>query len=121
MQKGVKHEYDRILEPASGRQRKFGACCRGCGDDRHGLPFEIADGAWGMAKERVEGAFPMSAYALDHSLVAFQDHGMDALERLCMNRRLTRENLRDYTLPLLADRLDLVQGERQARRHDAGV
>jgi len=64
----------------------------------------------GMAKERVEGAFPASAYALDHTLVTFQDHGMDALERLCMNRRLNRENLRDYTLPLLTDRLDLVQG-----------
>ncbi|MDR9854102.1 hypothetical protein RJP21_10870 [Paenibacillus sp. VCA1] len=64
----------------------------------------------GTAKERVEGAFPMSAHTLDHGLLSFQDHGMDALERLCLNRRLTRENLQDYTLPLLPDRLDLVQG-----------
>ncbi|MGN7357107.1 hypothetical protein ACTHPF_07040 [Paenibacillus sp. SAF-054] len=64
----------------------------------------------GMAKERVEGAFQASAYSLDHSLITFQDHGMDALERLCLNRRLSRDNFQDYTLPLLSDRLDIVQG-----------
>ncbi|MEC0239537.1 hypothetical protein P4H66_06660 [Paenibacillus dokdonensis] len=64
----------------------------------------------GMAKERVEGAFQTGANALDHSFISFQDHGMDALERLCLNRRLSRDNIRDYTLPLLPERLDLVQG-----------
>ncbi|MEC0371507.1 hypothetical protein [Paenibacillus chibensis] len=64
----------------------------------------------GMAKERVEGAFQTASYSLDHSLVTFQDHGMDALERLCLNRRLTRDNLQDYTLPLLPERVDIVQG-----------
>ncbi|MBE9915731.1 hypothetical protein G8C92_17080 [Paenibacillus donghaensis] len=64
----------------------------------------------GMAKERVEGAFHTASHPLDHSLIHFQDHGMDALERMCLNRRLTRDNLQDYTLPLLPDRLDLVQG-----------
>lgn len=67
-------------------------------------------GHGGKAGERVEGAFRTGNTVLDHSLISFHDHGMDALERLCVNRRLNRDNLRDYTVSLLPERLDFVQG-----------
>ncbi|MBB3127900.1 hypothetical protein FHS19_002554 [Paenibacillus rhizosphaerae] len=67
-------------------------------------------GHGGTAGERVEGAFRSSRLVLDHSLVSFHDHGMDALERLAVNRRLIRDNFRDYTIPVLPERLDFVQG-----------
>mgnify|MGYP001165759856 FL=1 len=38
------------------------------------------------------------------------DTGIDALERLLRNRKLTPAMVRDYTVPLLKDRLDLLPG-----------
>ncbi|WP_141335987.1 hypothetical protein [Paenibacillus sp. tmac-D7] len=38
------------------------------------------------------------------------DAGIDALLRLLQNRKLEPNRLRDYTLPLLADRLDILPG-----------
>lgn len=38
------------------------------------------------------------------------DAGIDALLRLLKNRKLEPNRLRDYTLPLLADRLDILPG-----------
>ncbi|MBW4081304.1 hypothetical protein [Paenibacillus sp. S150] len=38
------------------------------------------------------------------------DSGIDAVERLARNRKLSPEMIRDYTLPLLKDRLDLLTG-----------
>ncbi|MWV42275.1 hypothetical protein GRF59_01410 [Paenibacillus sp. HJL G12] len=95
------------LQGGSGNSAHAAAAAISMGMD-YRLKLLLAHG--GMAKERVEGAFHTGAYALDHSLISFEDHGMDAIERLCLNRRLTRENLQDYTLPLLPERLDLVQG-----------
>ncbi|GAB6990070.1 hypothetical protein [Paenibacillus pini] len=66
-------------------------------------------GHGGMAGERIEGAFPANRTTMD-SLLSFQDQGMDALERLCVNRRLNRDNFRDYTISLLPERLDIVTG-----------
>lgn len=42
------------------------------------------------------------------------DSGMDALLRLTQNRKLMPEMIRDYTLPLLKDRLDLLLGSNKA-------
>lgn len=63
----------------------------------------------GHAGERVEQAFTYKQEALDY-MTAFQDTGMDALERLRASGRLSPENVRNYTLPLLSDRLDLLCG-----------
>ncbi|MBN2981829.1 hypothetical protein [Cohnella algarum] len=38
------------------------------------------------------------------------DSGVDALARLVQNRKLSPDMIRDYTLPLLKDRLDLLPG-----------
>ncbi len=38
------------------------------------------------------------------------DTGIDAVERLAVHRKLTPEMIRDYTRPLLQDRLDLLTG-----------
>lgn len=67
-------------------------------------------GHGGAVGERVEGAFQSGQVALDHSFVSFNDCGMDALERLCLNRRLNKENIRDYTIPLMPERFDFVTG-----------
>ncbi|OPA74654.1 hypothetical protein BVG16_23130 [Paenibacillus selenitireducens] len=40
----------------------------------------------------------------------FQISGLDALERLARNQRLTSLNVSDYTVPLLYQRLDLLTG-----------
>jgi len=63
----------------------------------------------GCAGERVEQAFAFKQESLDY-ITAFQDTGMDALERLKVSGRLNPENVRNYTLPLLSDRLDLLRG-----------
>lgn len=67
-------------------------------------------GHGGTAGRRIEEAFQSRRVGLDHSIVSYQDSGMDALERLCMNKRLHKDNLRDYTIPMLPERLDLVAG-----------
>ncbi|OAB25432.1 hypothetical protein PMSD_27120 [Paenibacillus macquariensis subsp. defensor] len=67
-------------------------------------------GHGGAAGERVEEAFQTGKVALDHSFISMSDCGMDALERLCLNRRLNKENIRDYTVPLLPDRFDFITG-----------
>jgi cellulose biosynthesis protein BcsQ len=42
------------------------------------------------------------------------DSGIDALVRLAQNRKLTSTMIRDYTVPLLKDRLDLLPGSNKA-------
>ena len=51
-------------------------------------------------------------------MTAFQDTGMDALERLRTSGRLNPENVRNYTLPLLSDRLDLLCGPKPMSADD---
>lgn len=63
----------------------------------------------GCAGERVEQAFVFKQESLDY-ITAFQDTGLDALERLKISGRLNPENVRNYALPLLSDRLDLLRG-----------
>lgn len=63
----------------------------------------------GMAGERVEEAFVPRRETIDSSL-AFHDTGMDALARLVAGGRLTPGNVRNYAVPLLSDRLDLLGG-----------
>lgn len=69
----------------------------------------------GAARERVEQAFSLKKQPLDHSLVTFQDHGMNAVERLAASGRLMPENIRDYTTPLLPERLDLLAAGRELK------
>ncbi|OAB44535.1 hypothetical protein [Paenibacillus glacialis] len=67
-------------------------------------------GHGGAVGERVEEAFQTGRGALDHSFISSIDCGMDALERLCLNRRLNKENIRDYTVPLMPERFDFITG-----------
>lgn len=67
----------------------------------------------GASGERVEEAYPLHTQSLDHSLAAFQDQGMNAVERLASSGRLMPENLGDYTASLIPNRLDLLGGRRQ--------
>jgi hypothetical protein len=43
-------------------------------------------------------------------LYSFEESGWDAIERLFISGSLNKHNLRDYTKPLLKDRLDLLTG-----------
>lgn len=63
----------------------------------------------GGAGERVEQGLAYARETMDR-VIAFQDNGMDALERLNTSGRLNPEALRNYTSPLLSDRLDLLRG-----------
>lgn len=81
----------------------------------------------GQAGERVEQAFALKEEAFDY-MAAFQDTGLDALERLNASGRLNPDNVRNYALPLLSDRLDLLCGPKptsvndfSASRHAEGV
>jgi hypothetical protein len=47
-------------------------------------------------------------------LVFNADSGIDALARLAQNHKLTSDIVRDYTVPLLKDRLDLLPGSNKA-------
>lgn len=71
----------------------------------------------GHAGERVEQAFTYKQESLDY-MTAFQDTGMDALERLRASGRLNPENVRNYTLPLLSNRLDLLCGPKPMSADD---
>lgn len=68
----------------------------------------------GNAGERIEQAFTLRHESLD-TMAAFQDHGMDALARIAGSGRLLPETIRDYTIPVLSERLDLLTGSRDAR------
>ncbi|MFC0213870.1 hypothetical protein ACFFK0_15675 [Paenibacillus chartarius] len=50
----------------------------------------------------------------EEELASASDSGIDALMRLAQNRKLSPEMIRDYTLPLLKDRLDLLPGSNKA-------
>lgn len=71
----------------------------------------------GCTGERIEQAFAFRQESLDY-ITAFQDTGMDALERLKISGRLNSESVRNYTLPLLSDRLDLLRGPESDRAHN---
>jgi len=50
----------------------------------------------------------------------FQRSGLDALERLARNQRLTAMNVSDYTIPLLYQRLDILRGS-QRKDQEEGI
>lgn len=72
----------------------------------------------GYAGERMEQAFTHRKETLDY-ITAFQDSGMDALKRLGSSGRLNPENVRNYTVPLLSDRLDLLCGPRHIPENES--
>lgn len=63
----------------------------------------------GSAGKRVEQAFSLRHEPLD-MMTVFQDHGMDALARMAGSGRLLPQTIRDYTIPMLSERLDLLAG-----------
>jgi len=62
----------------------------------------------------IEQAFIKRRTQTGDELAFAADSGIDALVRLTQNRKLTAEMIRDYTLPLLKDRLDLLHGSNKA-------
>ncbi|AOZ91111.1 hypothetical protein [Paenibacillus crassostreae] len=67
-------------------------------------------GHGGVVGERLERAFHIGENSINQSIPTIHDFGMDALERLSLNRRLNKENIRDYTIPLIYEGLDFVTG-----------
>lgn len=71
----------------------------------------------GRLGERVEqGLAP--ALVREPSVSAFEETGTGALQRLAATGRLTPDNLRDYTIPLLPERLDLLPAHPDPQRFD---
>ncbi|MEB3103294.1 hypothetical protein [Ferviditalea candida] len=62
----------------------------------------------------MEQAFMKRRMKGEDEIVFAADTGIDALARLAINRKLTPELIRDYTLPILKDRLDLLPGSNKA-------
>ncbi|WP_458630567.1 hypothetical protein [Paenibacillus sp. CMAA1364] len=68
-------------------------------------------GHGGKWEERIEKGIQETTMRLDDRLVTtYKECGMDALERLCLNRRLNKENIRDYTTPLMYGGIDFITG-----------
>lgn len=62
----------------------------------------------------VEQAFIRRRVPAEGDLALAADTGIDALLRLAHNRKLQPGSIRDYTVPLLKDRLDLLPGSNKA-------
>jgi hypothetical protein len=62
------------------------------------------------SRSTLEAAFLKHASLGDDSLTSFADTGIDALERLARSGRLQPEIIKDYTKPILKERLDLLMG-----------
>lgn len=62
----------------------------------------------------IEQAFMKRRTDSGNEAVLAADTGIDALARLSQNRKLTSDIVRDYTVPLLKDRFDLLPGSNKA-------
>ena len=71
----------------------------------------------GRLGERVEQGLTAGPVS-DLSVPAFEETGTGVLERLAATGRMTPDNLRDYTIPLLPDKLDLLPAHPDPRRLD---
>jgi hypothetical protein len=67
-------------------------------------------------RSALEQVFGNSRGHTEHASSYFTDTGIDALERLGRNHKLTPEIIRDYTIPVLKDRLDLLPGTLKPNR-----
>ncbi|MGQ8873101.1 hypothetical protein [Paenibacillus sp. TSA_86.1] len=64
----------------------------------------------GRANSVIESGLFQEERASADALYSFEENGWDAVERLFHSGSLNKHNLRDYTKPLLKDRLDLLTG-----------
>ncbi|NUU79475.1 hypothetical protein [Paenibacillus xylanilyticus] len=76
----------------------------------------------GPAESGIEASLPSIESGHTDSLFRFEEGGWDAAERLHISGSLNKHNLRDYTKPLLQERLDLLTGrinrmERSQKEH----
>ncbi|MFC9709677.1 hypothetical protein ACFTRD_16185 [Paenibacillus sp. NPDC056933] len=76
----------------------------------------------GPVGSSAEAALPLNEIGVTGSEFTFEEGGWDAIERLHISGSLNKHNLRDYTKPLLKDRLDLLTGrinrmERSPQEH----
>lgn len=76
----------------------------------------------GPVGSSTEAALPPKEIEDLGSVFTFEEGGWDAIERLHISGSLNKHNLRDYTKPLLKDRLDLLTGrinrlERTSQEH----
>ncbi|WP_434750757.1 hypothetical protein [Paenibacillus amylolyticus] len=64
----------------------------------------------GRANSGIEAGLFQDEKVSAEVLYSFEENGWDAVERLFHSGSLNKHNLRDYTKPLLKDRLDLLTG-----------
>ncbi|WP_410768607.1 hypothetical protein [Fontibacillus sp. BL9] len=58
----------------------------------------------------IEAGFSFPDHIRGGDIQSLPEYGMDALQRLAANQRLTPGNFSDYTYPVIKDKLDLVSG-----------
>ncbi|MEK4660424.1 hypothetical protein MHH93_00930 [Priestia sp. FSL H7-0729] len=80
----------------------------------------------GLAGTGTEAALPSKDTDSADFVFSFEEGGWDAIERLHSSGSLNKHNLRDYTKPLLKERLDFLTGridemERSPQEHDETV
>ncbi|WP_427051480.1 hypothetical protein [Paenibacillus sp. TC-CSREp1] len=74
----------------------------------------------GLAGEGIEASLFKDEKLSSEVLFSFEENGLDAVERLFISGNLSKHNLRDYTKPLLKDRLDLLTGSQNRAERSAG-
>ncbi|MCG7409172.1 chromosome partitioning protein ParA [Paenibacillus sp. ACRRX] len=65
-------------------------------------------------RSTLETAFSKLSGGGSVSKPTFDDKGLDALDRMIRSNRLTSEGVRDYTQPIIQERLDLLSGTEKA-------
>ncbi|WP_458122895.1 hypothetical protein [Paenibacillus sp. Z3-2] len=80
----------------------------------------------GLVGTGTEAALPSNETDSTDSVFTFEEGGWDAVERLHSSGSLNKHNLRDYTKPLLKERLDFLTGrmnemERSPQEHGKTV
>ncbi|MBR2565606.1 MAG: hypothetical protein IKE29_13405 [Paenibacillus sp.] len=64
----------------------------------------------GLANSGIEAGLHREEKVSNDVVYSFEENGWDAVERLFLSGSLSKHNLRDYTKPLMKDRLDLLTG-----------
>lgn len=75
----------------------------------------------GEGNSGVEDAFEAMEKYYGDSMLAVSDQGMEAILRLSHSQRLTRENISNYTRPILRGRLDLVEGRFTSGKNEGSL
>ncbi|MFK4475624.1 hypothetical protein ABH897_005418 [Paenibacillus sp. RC73] len=64
----------------------------------------------GRRQSGIESGFPIQEHRMDDPSLQLQEGGWDALARLALRGTLSRENIRNYTTPVLEQTLDVLEG-----------